>query len=325
LRPLPGATACLIGLACFRDATAVASDTPIIPRTVAEAKALQARVDRETAAAAKGLTPAGRTIFLASIRRLHNYAGAHCGDPAVRGALAEGQGICLANIYGNFLAALPKALYRVGDWQVFETWIYGIEWADDDLMGQDAERPFMWDLQIGWPRVDADPSPVPAKAAAVLIARVHQRMRAWSTAGWSMDVHVRLTALNSCYLSATLEESTYAGGGHPNEDFNVFNWNRAANRELQASDLFVQGVDWRTGLLKAYRGHLASGQGAAVASGLTDADLAPWVDHGWLVTEKGLRIVGHWGQSRTESVPDTDVPWRELGEWLQPTAGCRTP
>jgi hypothetical protein len=231
----------------------------------------------------------------------------------------------LANIYGNFLAALPSAFYRVGEWQVFETGIYGIEWADDDLMGQDAERPFWWDLQIGWPRVDADPSPVPVKAAAALVARVHQRMRAWSTAGWSMHVGVRLTALNGCYLSATLEESTYGGGGHPNEDFAVFNWNRATGRELQPEDLFVPGGDWRTGLLKAYRGHLASGQGADVASGLTDADLAPWVEHGWLVTDKGLRIVGHWGQSRAELVPDTDVPWQELGEWLKPTAGCRTP
>jgi hypothetical protein len=51
MRPVFSATACLAALLCTLDALAAANEVPIVPRTVAEAKALQARVDRETAAA----------------------------------------------------------------------------------------------------------------------------------------------------------------------------------------------------------------------------------------------------------------------------------
>lgn len=325
LQSVLGVMAFLAGLVYSVCVSAAPSELPITPRTADEARAWRSRVDRNAATLAKGLTPAGQKIFLASVQRLHDYAGAHCGSIPARGVLAEGQGSCLTTIYFNYLAALPSASYRVGAWQVYETGIYGIEWADDDLMDQDAERPFWWDLQVTWPRVDADPSPISPKAKAALMKRVHQRIRAWAAGGWSLSVDVRLVALNSCYLSATIDESLYSGGAHPNEDFGEFNWNRSAERELQPGDLFPSGVDWRAGLLKLYRGHLASGPAADAASELTDADLAPWVENGWLVTERGLRIAGHWGRSRGESLPDTDISWEELGEWLRPAAVCRSP
>jgi len=299
-----------------------ARSLPASLKNPAEAEALRDRIDQDAAAIAKELSPGGRKAYLASIQRLHAYASAHCGFYTGQKALEAGEDVCLLNIYGNFIPAMPDSVYQVGKWRVYETGVYGIEWADDSLLDEDPDRPFWWDLQVIWPRVDAEPSPVPSATQRALVDRIRERISSWATGGWSSNVSVRLTAINSCYVSAVMEESDYTGGAHPNEQESVFNWNQIARRQLQHGDLFATGRDWHAGLLQVYRRHLAAGQGAGVAALVSDEDLIPWVDHGWVVTDNGVRIIGHEGRTRNETLPDEDIPWTELGEWLLPGAGC---
>jgi hypothetical protein len=298
------------------------SSLPIHLRNPSDAKAVITRIDHDTAAIAAKLSPSGRRAYLASIQRLHAYASAHCGFYPGQKALEAGEDTCLLNIYDNFIVSIPGSVYQVGQWRVYETGVYGIELADDNLLKEDPDRPFWWDLELTWPRVDAESSPIPSAAQQALAERTRARISSWAAGGWSFHVSIRLTAINSCYVSAVTEESNYTGGAHPNEQEQLFNWNRVAQRELQSEDLFAKAPDWRAGLLQIYRRHLAAGSGADVAASLSDEDLLDWVDHGWVVTDGGVRIIGHEGRSRNETLPDADIAWSELGKWLLPGAAC---
>ena len=64
-------------------------------------------------------------------------------------------------------------------------------------------------------------------------------------------------------------------------------------------------------------GELADGEHAAA-----DDALSPWITGGYIVTDRGLRIVGHEGRTRLELVPDVDIPWKELAPWLLASAQC---
>ncbi len=232
--------------------------------------------------------------------------------------LEAGEDTCLLNIYDNFIVSIPASVYQVGQWRVYETGVYGIELADDSLLNEDPDRPFWWDLELTWPRVDADSSPIPSAAQHALAERTRARISSWAAGGWSFHISIHLTAINSCYVSAVTEESNYTGGAHPNEQKQLFNWNRVAQRELQPGDLFVKAPDWRAGLLQIYQRHLAAGSGAEVAASLSDENLIDRVDRGWVVTEGGVRIIGHEGRSRNETLPDVDISWSELRKWLLP-------
>ncbi len=291
--------------------------------SVAEAEALRARIDHDAVALARGLGPDARKAYLNSVRRLHAYAAAHCGYYVGQKKLEPGEGTCLLNIHGNFLAALPQSVYRVGKWHVYETGAYGIEWADGELLEEDPARPFWWDLQIIWPRVDAESSPVPAPTTLALSRLVHERIARWATGGWSVDVQVRFAAINDCYVSASIVESDYTGGAHPNDGAAAFNWSRAAHRELLPSDLFAPDRDWRLGLLALYRHHLAPGPVAQTAAKLDDDSLASSLQGGWVVTDEGLRFLSREGASRAETLPAVEVAWRELSGLLLPGAACQ--
>jgi hypothetical protein len=314
----------LVLLAALLPPAGLAAPIPIPAslRNGAEATALRERIDHEADSLAAGLSPDGRRAFQASIRRLHEYAGAHCGVHVGQKVLQDGEGTCLLNIEGNFLVTLPDSVYRVGAWHVFETGIYGIEWADGDLLEQDSDRPFWWDVEITWPRVDASPSPVPVPAAQALRAHLHRRMAEWATGGWSLAVRVRLVAINDCHVSATIETSTYAGGAHANEDSSAFNWNRVAQRGLQPADLFRTESDWQKGLIGAYRHHLEAGPAAALLAEVPDDSLAQSLEGGWVVTDSGLRFLEREGLSRVQRLPAADIPWSELSGWLVPGASC---
>jgi hypothetical protein len=98
--------------------------------------------------------------------------------------------------------------------------------------------------------------------------------------------------------------------------FEVFNWLRSASRRLTNADLFRDDSDWRRGVLDLYRKRLG-----AAADGLSDDDLAPWVDRGYIATSSGITLISHWGRSRAEPpLPDVVLAWADLRPWLSATA-----
>jgi hypothetical protein len=115
---------------------------------------LHTHIERETTTVARTLSPQGRRVMHQSVNRFFNWAEGFC----------QGDAGCLRNQYYNYLAAIPNSVYRVGRWTVYNG-VYALEWADEDLQGTDPERPFTWDLQLTWPRVDAAANPVQAHLA----------------------------------------------------------------------------------------------------------------------------------------------------------------
>ena len=182
-------------------------------------------------------------------------------------------------------------------------------WADDALQQQDPARALNWDLRVTWPRVDepADTTkPMWGRVSYALADEVHSRVSKWSINGWELYVAVHVESLSTCYVSARIESSWYSGGAHPNEDFEVFNWLRSANRRLTNEDLDL------------YRKRLG-----AAADGLSDYVLGTSVDHGYVATSSGITLIRHWGRSRAEPpLPDVALTWADLRPWLSATASC---
>ncbi len=300
----------LAGLLC--GGAALAAAAPQIPLDLTAAQ-LRVRIDDVSAAAAKPLSPEARVERERSLTRFYNAMAGLCGVPS--GADDR----CLHNEYYNYLAHIPDSVYRVDGHVVFETGVYGLLWADDNLQQQDPERAFTWDLRVTWPRVDepADrSSPMWGSYEYALAEETHARMAKWIGAFWSWHLDVHLELLGSCYVSARLTSDWYGGGAHPNENFEVFNWLLSAKRRLMTSDLFRDGSDWRRGVLDLYRKRLA-----AAAVGLSDDDLAPWVDHGYLATSAGLTLISHEGRSRADPLlPDVVLTWSDLRPWLSVSA-----
>jgi hypothetical protein len=302
----------LAGLLC--GGAALAAAAPQIPLDLTAAQ-LRVRIDDASAAAAKPLSPEARTERERSLTRFYNATGSFCGIPS--GA----EDSCVHNEYYNYLAHIPSSVYRVDGHVVYETAVYGLLWADDSLQQQDPERPFTWDLRVTWPRVDepaSDSNPLWGTVEHALAEEAHARMAKWVGAFWSWDLDVHLESLGRCYVSARLMSDWYAGGAHPNEEFEVFNWLRSANRRLTHADLFRDGSDWHRGILDLYRKRLG-----AAADGLRDEVLAPWVDHGYVATSSGITLISHWGRSRAEPpLPDVVLTWADLRPWLSATAPC---
>jgi len=269
------------------------------------------KIEQASAAAEKPLSLEARAARRRSLRRFYEAMAGLCG----------GSSDCLKNQYYNYLAQIPHSVYRVDGHLVYETGIYGLLWADERLQQQDPERPFTWDVRVTWPRVDepgdrSDPMGGPAEQA--LADEVHARMAKWVGGLWQLWLDVHLEALGRCYVSARLTSSTYAGGAHPDEDFEVFNWLRPANRRLAHRDLFRDGSDWQRGVLVLYRQRLG-----AAADGLSEDDLTRWVDHGYLATSTGITLISHWGRSRAEAaLPDVALTWEDLRPWLSDSAPC---
>jgi len=142
---------------------------------------LRTRIERETNKVVRALSPEGKNAVNRSLSRFLDWAGGYC----------QGDARCLRNQYFNYLAAIPDSVYRVGRWTVYTTGVYALEWADEDLQGMDPDRPFTWDLQLTWPRVDAQESPlqrqVPLSGLAydALGVRVRKLMADWAEGGWS--------------------------------------------------------------------------------------------------------------------------------------------
>ena len=293
---------------------ALAIAAPQIPLDLTVAQ-LRMRIDDASAAAAKPLSPEARTERERSLTRFYNATAGLCGVPS--GA----DDSCLHNEYYNYLVHIPSSVYRVDGHVVYETGVYGLLWADDNLQQQDPERAFTWDLRVTWPRVDepADRSnPMWGQVNYALADEVHSRMSRWLIGGWELYLAVHLESLSRCYVSARIESSWYSGGAHPNEDFAAFNWLRSADRRLMDADLFRDGSNWRRGILDLYRKRLA-----AAADGLSDDVLAPSVDHGYVATSAGITLISHWGRSRAEPpLPDVVLTWADLRPWLSAMAPC---
>ena len=142
---------------------------------------LHTHIVRETNKVAQMLSPEGRRFMHQSLNRFLNWAEGYC----------QGDAGCLRTQYYNYLAGIPNSVYRVGRWTVYNTGVYALEWADEDLQGMDPDRVFTWDLQLTWPRVDAAAKPVQGHIAlanlayGALGARVHQLMADWIEGGWN--------------------------------------------------------------------------------------------------------------------------------------------
>jgi hypothetical protein len=273
---------------------------------------LRIRIDDVSGAVARPISPEGRTARERSLTRFYEATASLCGGP--RG----GDDRCLRNQYYNYLAHVPDSVYGVDGHVVYETGVYGLLWADDSLMEQDPERPFTWDLRVTWPRVDepATSNPLWGPVEHALAEEAHARMATWVGGFWSWDLDVHLESLGRCYVSARLTSDWYAGGAHPNEEFEVFNWLRSANRRLTHADLFRADSDWRRGILNLYRKRLG-----AAADSLSDDDLVPSVDHGYVATSSGIILISHWARSRAEPpLPDVLLTWADLRPWLSTSA-----
>jgi hypothetical protein len=256
-----------------------------------------------------------------SMNRFLLWAEGYCqGDPR-----------CLRTQYWNYLAAIPHSVYRVGRWAAYDTGIYALEWADDALQRVDPERPFTWNLQLTWPRVDSTSSPIPGDVAlantanGALAARVHKVMADWVNGGWDRSLAVHLEGINDCYLSASIAGSTYTGGAHSYEDFSAFNWNLKAMRALQNTDLFRSDKEWKLEILALYRQRLK-----AIGTDLSEWELSAEGTEslfaaGFVITDNGLRFVEHQGATRNESVPAIELSWNDLTPWIIPGANCSMP
>jgi hypothetical protein len=300
----------LAGLLCATVALADAA-APQIPLNLTAAQ-LRVRIDDASAAAAKPLSQEARAARMRSLARFYESTAGLCGVP--------GDETCLRNEYYNYLAHIPDSVYRVDGHVVYETGVFGLLWADDSLQQQDPERAFTWNLRVTWPRVDepADRSNSLWGPVDALSEEAHARMAGWVRAGWTSDLDVHLEALGSCYISARLTSYAYGGGMHGFEVFEVFNWLRSANRRLTHADLFRDGSNWQRGILDLYRQRLG-----ASADGLSDDDLAPWVDHGYLATSSGITLISHEGLSRAaEGLPDVVLTWADLRPWLSASVPC---
>jgi hypothetical protein len=282
---------------------------------------LRARIERETTKVVRTLSPEGKEAVHRSLRRYWDWAGGYC----------QGDSRCLRNQYFNYLADIPGSVYRVGRWTIYNTGIYALEWADEDLQSMDPDRALTWNFQLTWPRVDAQTNPMQGHVApfesayAVLEARLHQVMADWIQAGWDRSLGVHLEAVNDCYVSANITGSTYSGGAHPYEDFSTFNWNVRAKRALQNSDLFRTDTEWKSEIFALYRQRLQA-IGTELSEGALSADaMNSLFKDGFVITDNGIRFVEHEGATRNESVPAIGLSWQDLAPWLAPGAICLTP
>ncbi len=282
---------------------------------------LHTHIERETTKVARVLSPEGRRVMRQSVNRFLRWAEGYC----------QGNARCLRNQYYNYLAAIPNSVYYVGHWTVYNTGVYALEWADEDLQGIEPDRAFTWDLQVIWPRVDGTENPIQGHVAfadtayGALAARVHKLMANWVEGGWDRFLDVHLEGINDCYVSASVTGSTYSGGAHPNEDFSTFNWNVRAKRALQNSDLFRADTEWKSQIFVLYRQRLqASGTDLSEWALSSDGMNSLFTD-GFVITDNGLRFVEHEGATRNENVPAIDLSWDELAPWLIPGAICSMP
>jgi hypothetical protein len=151
-------------------------------------KLLHTHIERETIKVSQILSPDSRRIMHQSMNRFLLWAEGYC----------QGDARCLRNQYWNYLAAIPNSVYRVGPWTVYNTGVYALEWADEDLQRMDPDRPFTWDLQLTWPRVDSATSTNTNTAYGALADKVRKVMADWVQGGWDRSRLLRVG--NHCWL-----------------------------------------------------------------------------------------------------------------------------
>jgi hypothetical protein len=279
-------------------------------------------IDRQTDKIAKTLSPAAREAIQRSLLRFHQWAAGYCGVSDSREGLSAGDVSCVKGHYVNFLTHIPQSVYSIGTWTVYETSVYGLLWADDDLLGQDPTRPFTWDLQVTWPHVDAAPSPLSWKMNGALKDKVYSFISGWAVGGWEDDVTVHIETINACYASVGIHQYIYGGGAHGNDIFQSFNWNQMSDAPLSLAELFKPGIDWRHAIMTLYKKHLQSGDDTAPAASIPDEAFPDaWITRNTIVTDRGLQIVVDVSSPR-DAVPDVELTWAELQPWLAPSAPC---
>jgi len=290
----------------------------------ADVQQLATKIDQKTSEMSRALSPAAHDARQRSLSRFYQWVEGYCG---VLGATSDPR--CVHDQYFNYLDHISQSVYSVGHWKVYETAAYGLLWADGDLLDQDFAQPLTWDLQVTWPHVDAEPSPISRKMGWALKEKVHSLVADWAVGGWELNVSNRVETINACYASVGIEKSTYRGGAHSNVEFEAFNWNRKSDALLNIADLFKPGSDWRHQLVALYEKHVRAGDSGVRPTILEDEPfltkkiLELGVDKETLVTDQGLKIViGGLAPAYGMILPGIEMKWSELQPLLAPSALC---
>jgi hypothetical protein len=298
-------------------AIAQAQSTELTDLLNAPTQEIRAQIDRASAIVVRSLSPIGQEASRLSLSRFYRWVDGNCLENGAQGTRAQEVESCVRNQYVNYFARIPGSVYQVGDWTAYETGIFGLIWADDDLQGQDASRPFTWELQVIWPRIDSVNSPLSGDFSSALAEEVRALESGWATGGWSRYIEVRIAAINDCYISASVTGSTYSGGAHPYEDYRTFNWDRRTKRPIVLTTLLQANPASLNGALNLYKKRLGES-----ATGVSDDSLQHLLQSGFLLMDSGIRIIDQEGRSRIERLPEVDIPWLELSPWLVPSVPC---
>lgn len=322
-------TGVLMIIVCVAPCLGRTEETTLVGPNSAKVGDLWTDIDRETDAVAKPLSPAARQAIQASVSRFYQWVAAYCGVSVSLRDLSADDARCVRDEYINFLADIPQSVYRVGRWSIYETSVYGLEWADGDLLDQDVTRPFTWRLRLKWPQVDLEPSPLSRKMIEFMKEKAHSIVSGWAVGGWEVYVALRIEAINRCYVAVGIERSVYGGGAHSNGFFDSFTWSRATDAPLNLAELFKPGIDWRHQVVILYEKHVRSGDAGVRPSiledqpFLTEESLERSIDEDTFVTDQGLKIViGGLAPAYGLVLPGIELKWAELQPWLVPSAAC---
>jgi hypothetical protein len=287
-----------------------------------------ADIERKTNAVAQSLSPAGRQAMQASLARFYRWVDAYCDKAQVPEDASGGTLRCIDQEYSNYREHVPKSVYSVGPWTVYETVAYGLLWGGIDPSDQDLHRP-PGELQVTLPHVDAVVPPLSLNMNLALRERLQSQVSSWAVAGWQQSVSVRIDTINACYASLGIEQFVYTGGAHPNGYFESFNWNLRSDAPLHLADLFKPGIDWQHAVVTLYEKHVRAGDGGLRPSiledqpFLTEEALQRSIDREAMVTDHGLKIVvGGLAPAYGLILPAVELTWSELRPWLAPTAPC---
>jgi hypothetical protein len=289
---------------------------------------LETDIDRKTAAVAKTLSSAGSQAIQDSLSRFYQWVDADCDKAEALKDPSGGNQRCIYDEYFNYLDHVPKSVYPVGPWTVYETAVYGLLWGALDPLDQDLHRA-PGELKIIVPHVDAEPNPLTQQLSRELTEQVHSLVSAWAVEGRQLSLSVHVETINQCYATFGIEQSVYTGGAHPNGYFQSFNWNRMSDAPVNLANLFNPGSDWQHNVVALYEKHVRSGDGGIRPSifedqpFLTEESLARSIDKEAVVTDHGLKIVvGGLAPAYDLILPGIVLKWSELQPWLAPSAPC---
>lgn len=320
--------AVLVMMVCLVACVGRTATPQVVGPNSTEVHRLETDIDRKTTAIARALSSSGSRAMQDSLSRFYQWVDAYCGKAEAPKDPSGGNQRCIYDEYFNYLDHVPKSVYSVGPWTVYETAVYGLLWGATDPPDQDLHRP-PGELKLSVPHVDAAPTPLSKQLSWALTEQVHSLVSGWAVEGRQLSLSVHVETINKCYATFGIEQSVYTGGAHPNGYFQSFNWNRTSDAPVNLADLFKPGTDWNHNLVTLYEKHVRSGDGGIRPSifedqpFLTEESLERSIDKETVVTDHGLKIVvGGLAPAYGLILPGIVLKWAELQPWLAPSAPC---